>query len=287
LRAQCQYLARRVIDMPEADLPFSDLELARRLERAEGTSGRRFVEGRAVISPGCGAAWIEVAGTLAMFDGVDSPVTQTFGLGLSGPATLVDLESLERFFQDRGARVHHEVSPLAGVELARMLSDRGYHPIEFTSILYRSLSRDLVHTESRNNRIEVRPITSDETELWANTSAQGWSQEGNFLELMREFGRVSVRSEGAVPFLAWLDGQPAAAGTVIIAGDVALLAGASTVPAARRKGAQLALLDARLRHAANQGCDVAMMGAAPGSASQRNSERHGFRIAYTRTKWEL
>ena len=30
-----------------------------------------------------------------------------------------------------------------------------------------------------------------------------------------------------------------------------------------------------------------MMGALPGSASQRNGERHGFRIAYTRIKWHL
>ena len=30
-----------------------------------------------------------------------------------------------------------------------------------------------------------------------------------------------------------------------------------------------------------------MMVAAPGSASQRNAERQGFRIAYTRTKWML
>jgi hypothetical protein len=28
------------------------------------------------------------------------------------------------------------------------------------------------------------------------------------------------------------------------------------------------------------------MGAAPGSGSQRNAERHGFRIAYTRVKWK-
>jgi hypothetical protein len=25
----------------------------------------------------------------------------------------------------------------------------------------------------------------------------------------------------------------------------------------------------------------------PGGASQRNAERHGFRIAYTRIKWQL
>ncbi len=68
---------------------------------------------------------------------------------------------------------------------------------------------------------------------------------------------------------------------------VALLAGASTVPEARRRGAQLALLDARLAYAAERGCDIAMMCAQPGSASQRNAERQGFRIAYTRIKWRL
>lgn len=30
-----------------------------------------------------------------------------------------------------------------------------------------------------------------------------------------------------------------------------------------------------------------MMGAQPGSASQRNAERQGFRVAYTRVKWGL
>jgi GNAT superfamily N-acetyltransferase len=66
---------------------------------------------------------------------------------------------------------------------------------------------------------------------------------------------------------------------------IALLAGASTKPAHRRKGAQLALLGARLAAARRHGCDLAVMAARPGSASQRNAERHGFRIAYTRLKW--
>jgi predicted acetyltransferase len=68
---------------------------------------------------------------------------------------------------------------------------------------------------------------------------------------------------------------------------VALMAGASTIPDARKQGAQLALLENRLRFAAEQGCDIAMMCALPGSASQRNAERQGFRIAYTRIKWQL
>ncbi|HQF86734.1 MAG TPA: hypothetical protein PLN26_05830 [Acidobacteriota bacterium] len=44
---------------------------------------------------------------------------------------------------------------------------------------------------------------------------------------------------------------------------------------------------ARLRAAAAQGCAIAMMGAAPGGASQRNAGCHGFRVAYTRSKWRL
>ncbi|MCX6621649.1 MAG: hypothetical protein NTY38_11355 [Acidobacteria bacterium] len=42
-----------------------------------------------------------------------------------------------------------------------------------------------------------------------------------------------------------------------------------------------------MNYAASAGCDLAMMCAEPGSVSQRNAERQGFRIAYTRIKWEL
>ena len=65
----------------------------------------------------------------------------------------------------------------------------------------------------------------------------------------------------------------------------ALLAGAATIPAWRGRGAQAALLRARLHHAARVGCDMAMMVTEPGSTSQRNAERQGFRVVYNRIKW--
>ena len=43
----------------------------------------------------------------------------------------------------------------------------------------------------------------------------------------------------------------------------------------------------RLAVAREQGCTVGMMVAQAGSGSQRNAERNGFRIAYTRYKWRL
>ena len=59
-----------------------------------------------------------------MFDGPSSPVTQTFGLGLFSQPKTADLERLESFFLDRGAPVLHEVSPLAGLSVADLLSRR-------------------------------------------------------------------------------------------------------------------------------------------------------------------
>lgn len=64
-----------------------------------------------------------------------------------------------------------------------------------------------------------------------------------------------------------------------------IAAGACTIPEARRQGAQLALLQARLTFAAKPDIDLAMVVTAPGSASHRNAERQGFRPVYTRAKW--
>jgi GNAT superfamily N-acetyltransferase len=264
---------------------FSDLDLARRLERSEGTGGLRFVEASRRQSPDSGARWIEVAGAYAMFHRPASPVTQTFGLGLFAEATPTDLDRLETFFHERGAPVAHEVSPLAGVPLADLLSRRGYLPIEFTSVMYKALPVD--SQGSPDPRLTTRLMAVGEEDLWSRISARGWSEHPEWTDFLLGLGRVNASCEGALNFLAHLDEEPVATGVLRCDGGVALLAGACTVPEARRQGAQRALLEARMNMAATRGCDIAMMCAAPGSASQRNAERQGFRIAYTRIKWQL
>ncbi|MGE0882612.1 MAG: GNAT family N-acetyltransferase [Blastocatellales bacterium] len=270
---------------------FSDLKLSRRLERTEGAANAEFVETRARFFPDSGACWMECAGAYAMFDGVDSPLTQTFGLGVFEPATHTALERIEAFFRERGAPVCHEISPMADQALLSILHERGYHPIELTSVMFRPITDGERLSARLNERIKVRLISSDDSEedqeLWAQTATKGWAQEVEFGDLILDLSRLTVK-KGVVPaFLAELDGQAIATGGLSITDGVALLAGASTIPDGRKQGAQLALLDARLRYALEQGCDLAMMCAAPGSASQRNAERQGFRIAYTRIKWQL
>jgi hypothetical protein len=68
--------------------------------------------------------------------------------------------------------------------------------------------------------------------------------------------------------------------------DVVMLFGGTTLPSARERGAQRALIDARLDAAARQGATLAISVAAPGSGSERNLRRAGFTCAYTAALYE-
>ena len=264
-------------------LPAVDLALAQQLERAEAVANAASVDARRELQPAVGAQWIEVAGTYAMFDGPDSPLTQTFGLGLVEPCGVRELERLEAFFSRRGAPTSHEVSAFATPTALSLLSERGYTPIEASVVLIRPTS---TAAAPASGAITVRAITVEEAPLWCRVAGQGWANEsaelGAFVE---SFGAVVTRARGVTCFLAELDGAPVAAAALNLNNGVALLAGATTIPSARRQGAQRALLQARLAFAAARAIPLAMVVTQPGSASQRNAERQGFRPVYTRAKW--
>jgi GNAT superfamily N-acetyltransferase len=279
--------------------PFSDLALAQRLERAEGDACVQFAAAHCRLRPDCGADWMECAGAQVVFDGVDSPATQTFGLGLNEELIPDSLDTIESFFLRHGSPVRHEVSPFAGVPALDLLCRRNYRPIETASVLYQSLSQSaatqskmpLIQSEAANwqpGEIRVRAIAPDEAELWATINHRGWASENPELsDFLLEFSSISAGRDHTTSFLAELDGEPGAAASLSIYEGVAVFSGATTVPEVRRRGLQSALLGERLRYGWEMGCDLAMMVTLPGSDSQRNAERNGFQIAYTRMKWQL
>jgi GNAT superfamily N-acetyltransferase len=264
---------------------FSDLALSRRLEKAEGYACAQFAESRRRLFPDSGAEWMECAGAYAVFDGTHSPATQSFGLGIFEELSAARLDVMERFFLDRGAPVLHEVSPLAGVAALGLLCARKYTPIEISSVLYRPVEKPAA--ESHNN-IRVRITGPEEAQLWTETSARGWVHEHpEFRDFILQSAALASAREQSLCFLGEMDGRPGAAGVLCIHDGVALFGGSSTIPELRRRGLQAALLEERMRYAFDHGCDLAMMVAEAGGDSQRNAERKGFRIAYTRTKWRL
>lgn len=265
---------------------FSDLSLSRRLERAEGHACVQFAEARRRLIPDSGAEWIECAGAYAVFDAVGSPVTQTFGLGLFEELSPATLDTIERFFLDRGAEVFHEVSPFVGPAALALLCARQYRPIEISNVMYRAVEKPVA--EYGNVSVSARVIGPEESQLWSKISARGWTHEHPELQdFVNQMGGITSARAESPCFLAELDGQPGAAGVLFVRDGVALFGGAATVPEMRRRGLQAALLEARMRYAFDHGCDLAMMVADAGSNSQRNAERRGFRVAYTRVKWRL
>lgn len=266
--------------------PFADARLARRLETAEGTSCANFVTARAIAAPGCTSEWRRIDGAFVVADGPTSPLTQTFGLGLFEPPSDAGLAEIEAFYDERQLPVAHEVSALAEPSLLPLLDTRGYRLIELTSVMYRPIDRDMPAGHQTDRAVTARAAQDGEHDVWAATAAKGWSEFPELEPFLRDIAQVNRHNRSAVAFLAELDGEPIAAGALYLAANIAVLAGASTAPAFRRRGAQQALLECRLQYAARHGCDLAMMGARPGTASQHNGERNGFRIAYTRMKWE-
>jgi len=274
-----------------ADLILADRPLAQRLERVEAHANAAFVGARAFLHPEAGATWRDVGGVWAMFDGVGSPLTQTFGLGVCGDDDAnsherlgAQLDALEAFFAERGADVMHEVSVMADQALLPLLAARGYVVVEWSMVLLRPLTA-ADRALSLVGEPTVRLARSDEADHWADVAADGWGETPELATFMRTLGRVSARAEGTYSFLAALGSEDVGSGALHLHDGVALFAGASTRPDARRRGVQRALFASRLAHAASAGCDLAMMVAAPGSTSQKNAQRAGFRPMYCRVKW--
>lgn len=263
---------------------FADLALARRLEATDAAVGVEFSRTHARLYPEVGATFIAVAGGHAAFAGVDSPLTQAFGLGLNGVVGAAEIEKMEEFYRSRGAAVNVETCPLADASLRTLLNSRGYQVIEQTNVLARPLPADEPQL-SAESRVQVRQPKPEEMRLWASTVAKGFVSADEPPPVMLEAGETFFHMTTSTCFLAEIDGQAAGGAVVAFHRGIATLFGASTLPAFRNRGVQTALLQARLQFAAKIDCELAMVSTSPGSISQRNVERQGFQVVYTRSKY--
>jgi hypothetical protein len=118
--------------------------------------------------------------------------------------------------------------------------------------------------------------------LWPATSARGFDESDEVSEATRQILFSNFYADNAHCYFAWQGETPVATGGMYPHAGVVELGGASTMAAYRRKGAQGALIQQRLHDAHTLGCDLAVVLTSAGSASQRNMQRRGFQLAYTR-----
>jgi GNAT superfamily N-acetyltransferase len=261
-----------------------DLQLARKLEFAEAEVAVCGAEAMQQLTPEVGTAVLQVGGGYAVYCGANSPVTQAVGLGLNGPVSAEEFDRLEEFYFSRNEPVRAETSPLADASLFALYRERGYGVTEFSNVMVRSIEKDERWPQA--DGVEIRKASRQEMDLWTLTVAQGFAENYPVTEELIRIMKVFGLSRGMECYLASVDGKVAGGATLSLRGKIAGLFGASTLPDFRRRGVQTALLRARLRRAAEEGCEMGMSLAQPGSHSQRNISRLGFRTLYTRVKFE-
>jgi len=261
---------------------FADHPFAVRVEALAATGMRRLAEATLSLYPDLDAMWTQVGGGVAAYLGEGSPVNGTAGFGMPGEVTAADVEALERFFAARGERPLASVCPMAHPSVARLLGARGWTIGAFENVLARTLDSDLVLPEP-DAHIEIRVArTPDELELWALMVANGFSAPYDPTPAEMRLGRAATAREDSAFLIGYIDGAPAGTGELQLEDGVGWLSADTTLPQFRGRGVQRSLQRARLALAFDAGCDIAVSESMPGSGSQRNMERLGFSVAYTR-----
>lgn len=212
-----------------------------------------------------------------------------YGCGLSGAVDSADIVRLVDFYAGAGIEPRIELCPYAHESLVRGLADHGFVVRGFETIMYRALEEPAASVPEPASlcsaRIEtVDPKNERAVEEFIHVACSGFLPPGMKewpAEYLASVRRV-VHHPRTVCVVARLGGVCAGAGALEVLGEVSALFGLSVLPEFRRRGVQLALMAWRLRHAMAQGARYATIGARPGVATERNAQRLGFRIAYTR-----
>ncbi|CAM3629720.1 N-acetyltransferase [Deinococcus frigens] len=163
--------------------------------------------------------------------------------------------------------------------LGAALFDRGFTPVGVGTTLYAAATAPAPRTFAGVEVRELEPSGRREAFNTALLAGYGFTDP-----VQRALAILEHEGPGVRRYLACVDGQPAAAAALSVHDGVAFLAGAATRPDDRQRGAQSALIHRRLDDAARS-CELVTVTTAFASASQRNLERHGFRVAQLKTSW--
>ena len=263
-------------------MQFIDKALARRLESVEEMPQVLYARIFQKTRPEIGAVEEEICGGHMIFAGVGSPVGRATGAGLDRPFVAQDLDQVERFYRSHKAPSQVDLCPLHEPSVFEMFKERGYAIAELNNVLFRKLDPGEVFP-SPPRGCEIRRSLSDEAEVTGAIVESAFFPDGA-PEAYRGLIAPLYQMEGALAFVASIDGKPVAcgAGLVIPEHKVFALCGAGTLLDYRKRGLQTALLRARMAGAVVAGCELAVVVTQGGSASQRNAERLGFRVAYSK-----
>ncbi len=176
----------------------------------------------------------------------------------------------------------HIASALPGVDLDAALRSRGYTP----GYAWMKFSRSTDDPPEAATDLRVEEVDEERAGDFARAFRGGYGLP----ELLQPWLEALPGREGWHCFAAYDRGEPAAAGALHVHEGVGWLGMGATVPAHRGRGAQSGILAARIRRAAELGCETVVtetgerVDGRP-SGSYRNILRAGFREEYLRPNY--
>jgi len=263
-------------------MDFVDKALARRFEACEEMPqvyyAREFKKSR----PEIGAAEEEICGGHMVFAGLGSPIGRATGVGLDQPLSPQELDRIEAFYRQHKAPSQVDLTPMHGPEVFDMFKERGYAIAELNNVLYRKLDVE-EDFPSPPAGCEIRRSQPEEANQ-AGAIVENAFFPGGVPEAFQGLIEPFYQIEGALAFVATVDGKLVACGTGLIIPEHKMFAlcGAGTLAEFRGRGLQTALLRARMAAALKAGSEYAVVVTQGGTTSQRNAERLGFRVAYSK-----
>lgn len=195
-----------------------------------------------------------------------------------GVSIAEQLEVIAAFYD--GSR--HAVSPVPGAELEAALLERGYSP----GYAWMKFSRGTEPPEDAATELVVEEVDADRSADFGRVVVEGFETHAGFGDWLAKLpGRAGWHC-----FLAYAGGEPAASGSLYVHEEVGWLGIAATRPDFRRRGAQGAILAARIRRAAELGCTLVVTETGDlvddrPSSSYRNILRAGFEPRYLRANY--
>lgn len=179
------------------------------------------------------------------------------------------IDEISSFFSGRKGLYALQISnDVADDRTVSLLIDNGYSHKSNWNRFYRNAEP----LECRNSKLIVKEIGKEFAEVFSDIILNTFGLPAELNVLMYSyFGKKNWKH-----FIAFENEIPAAGASLFLNGETAWIGMAATLTEHRNKGAQGALLSARIDAARNAGCKFIAVETAEDNASFRNMLRYGF-----------
>ncbi len=261
--------------------PVVTQELADRIEKFELEAHLSKVSGMQK-APG-NPLGVEIArfGRAAAFTIRGAPRIEMYrALNLNSP-DISQVEPVLQWFRSRGLRCQIDISPHhSSDDLLIHMADLGMAQTGFLTVLY---GIPVVPENPMPPGVTIQEYTQGSLDEFAALAVEIEQIEESEREKWKRV--IPYEFAGWRCYIARVGNKPAGHAAMLIQSGVAILMFAETDPQFRGFGCQTALLRQRIQDAGSTGCDLVVCAAYPGTVSQRNQERAGLRVAYTKALW--